>query len=361
MYCYFCGTSLPEQGRFCPECGQPVAVAKGPQNRAATVDHGEQSRSSGATQRSSPQADAPLPIPTPPAESGHTDHDARPDVTLGQIAAAERAIAVSRSGTLARVFGALGLAFALHVIAADRPLSVLFPVPVSVPRQLLTESVVGILCESTVTGEISQGSGTVMASDGMVLTNAHVIPQDGTWLHVGDEGCAVTFPEAGTGQIKDMYRAQPIVIPGASEEYDLAYLQITGPFLDATNKPQGQYPRTFPSLWDSDTYLAVCSGSVPAGLGDTVRIFGYPASGQLNLAITEGVVSSVMAGGRLLTSAKLDSGNSGGLAVNSRGCFVGVPSAVVEGNFENLGVIIPQEHLGQFSELVKAHLGKANP
>ncbi|MFA7676260.1 MAG: trypsin-like peptidase domain-containing protein, partial [Candidatus Shapirobacteria bacterium] len=84
-------------------------------------------------------------------------------------------------------------------------------------------------------------------------------------------------------------------------------------------------------------------------LGENVIIYGYPVtSGGYNLTITDGIISSLNDDGTILTSAKIDSGNSGGLAVNQNGCFVGVPSAVVNGDYQNLGVIIPQILIDEF-------------
>ena len=61
----------------------------------------------------------------------------------------------------------------------------------------------------------------------------------------------------------------------------------------------------------------------------------------------DGVVSSFAGNGLILTSAKIDHGNSGGLAVDRNGCFMGIPSAANKGEFESLGIIIspdlPQE------------------
>jgi S1-C subfamily serine protease len=72
----------------------------------------------------------------------------------------------------------------------------------------------------------------------------------------------------------------------------------------------------------------------------------------MDLTVTEGIVSSIDSDGSILTSAKVDAGNSGGLAVDQRGCMVGVPSAVQEGKFQNLGVVIPTARVLEFSNAV---------
>ena len=62
-----------------------------------------------------------------------------------------------------------------------------------------------------------------------------------------------------------------------------------------------------------------------------------------NLIVTEGIISGESEYG-YFTSAKLDSGVSGGLVVakeNGTPCLVGIPTAASIGEFENLGVIQP--------------------
>lgn len=52
----------------------------------------------------------------------------------------------------------------------------------------------------------------------------------------------------------------------------------------------------------------------------------------------------------ILTSANIDSGNSGGLAIGRGGCFMGIPYAVSEGESSNLGAIIPSGDVYEFLE-----------
>lgn len=84
-------------------------------------------------------------------------------------------------------------------------------------------------------------------------------------------------------------------------------------------------------------------------IGTNVKIFGYPESGSYNgvITVTEGIISSFEKEGDVyyyLTSAKIDYGNSGGLAfvdINEEiACVIGVPSAVTEGGAESLGRIL---------------------
>jgi hypothetical protein len=52
----------------------------------------------------------------------------------------------------------------------------------------------------------------------------------------------------------------------------------------------------------------------------------------------------------LVTSAKVDHGSSGGLAVDENGCMIGIPSMISSDGHESLGVIISNSIIGEFFE-----------
>ena len=198
-------------------------------------------------------------------------------------------------------------------------------------------SVVNVLCDNE-----SGGSGTMISSEGYVVTNNHVI--------TGSEACLITIPNTSSGAPEEIYIAEPIIIPSLSEQYDIAMLKIDMVYEDSDGKVWGEYPKSFVAYERPE----VCNGYEPK-LEDRVRIFGYPvASGGLNLTITDGIISSFSEYGEILTSAKIDSGNSGGLAVNKDGCMLGIPSAVLTGEYTNLGVIIPNGTILEFLDKIPA-------
>lgn len=192
-------------------------------------------------------------------------------------------------------------------------------------------SVVNIFCDNK-----EGGSGTILADTGLILTNNHVI--------TGSVNCLVTLPDPNTGEPISIYQAKPLIYPGLSKQYDLAALSIYSAYTDSEGKSWGTYPTTF-QIYDNP---AGCS-TTTFKLGDPIKIYGYPVtSGGYNLTVTEGVISSFANDGTVLTSAKIDSGNSGGLAVDQSGCMIGIPSAVQQGNYQNLGVIIPNNLILEF-------------
>lgn len=218
----------------------------------------------------------------------------------------------------------------------------------------IAQSVVNIACEDINTGEISGGSGTILTDDGIVITNSHIIPQDENYINVSENGCIVILPDPESGQPLHFYWANPIVLPGISDYYDIAYLEIYDVVVDeVTNEKLGYLPRKFPDFDDSlrcsEEYLK---------LGEEIRIFGYPEiSGGYSLTITDGVVSSFSSDNDFIyTSAKISNGNSGGLAIDENGCMIGIPSMVSVDENESLGVIISMNLINKFSSEVEEYL-----
>jgi hypothetical protein len=203
-----------------------------------------------------------------------------------------------------------------------------------------TQSVVDIWCDNG-----QGGSGTIFTTNGTVLTNNHVI--------TGATSCKVTIPNLATGAIEEIYEATPDITPKLSEKYDVATVQINSAYTDSDGKTWGVYPTTFSPF----VLPSTCNTNTPSQLGDSVKVYGYPVtSGGYNLTITTGIISSFADDGNILTSAQIDSGNSGGLAVDQNGCWLGIPSAVVSGNYQNLGVIIPGNIVSFFLNNVPAKL-----
>lgn len=226
----------------------------------------------------------------------------------------------------------------------------------SLNQNQIASSVVNIFCPSSVSEEESTGgSGIIITESGVILTNSHIIPQDKNNIHVDDVGCLVVLPDPITGQVKDIYLANPIVIPNLSDKYDLAFMSIYSAYYDDEKEENmGVYPRKFPTF----DYTTKCTTN-NVKLGENIRIYGYPAiSGGYSLTITDGIVSSFLGDGLIVTSAKISHGNSGGLAVNSNGCMVGIPSMVSSDENESLGVIISKKLVDEFSNEVLDYLDK---
>ncbi|MCA9352285.1 trypsin-like peptidase domain-containing protein [Patescibacteria group bacterium] len=207
----------------------------------------------------------------------------------------------------------------------------------------LSGSVVKVICEDT--HNIVIGSGVNFTEDGLVLTNRHVV--DG---FTGDN-CIVGFPDPASGLIVEVYWARPIIDDNYDSEYDLALMSIEEPVFDKDNYVFGYYDRfrnsSFPTFNPPDN----CADT-STNLGDEIFIWGYPPLSGGALTVTNGVISSFYSSnGYLVTSAKILSGNSGGLAVDRYGCYIGVPTAVyTEKDSEYIGEIIDAEFIVDFIE-----------
>ncbi len=156
------------------------------------------------------------------------------------------------------------------------------------------------------------GSGVIVSADGYILTNNHVVQE-------ADEIRVITADK------KD-YVAKLI---GRDEKTDVAVVKI-----DAKNLP-------FARMGDSDKIK----------VGQIVMAIGNPFSQQLQLTVTEGIIS---AKGRsnigissyedfIQTTAAINPGNSGGALVNLKGELIGINTAIISrsGGFNGIGFAIP--------------------
>lgn len=90
-------------------------------------------------------------------------------------------------------------------------------------------------------------------------------------------------------------------------------------------------------------------------VGEPIVVLGYPDYGSgagsyrsvfsnLSITATEGIISG-QDGIYLTTSANLDPGNSGGAAIDEKNdCYIGIPTATVNGSAASLGRILPASY-----------------
>lgn len=89
----------------------------------------------------------------------------------------------------------------------------------------------------------------------------------------------------------------------------------------------------------ASTNIAICKEVAP--IGEQVLILGYPTVGsQSGLTVTEGIISGYD-DEYYITSAKVEHGNSGGVAISVKNnCYLGIPSFVQAGELESLARIL---------------------
>ena len=158
------------------------------------------------------------------------------------------------------------------------------------------------------------GSGSIVRSDGLVLTNAHVIldkatgsPHDHIWVALKPDRVTGNFDE-------DLQNRFPAEVRAFNRDLDLALLKVTKP-LPAVTVLQ---------LGDSDHVK----------IGAEVVAIGHPEQGGL-WTLTTGVISAFRANygdvrGKHMfqTEASMNRGNSGGPLINGEGRQIGVNSAI---------------------------------
>ena len=181
-------------------------------------------------------------------------------------------------------------------------------------------AVVGI--KSTIEGQLSlfgtrsisegQGSGIILSSDGYIVTNNHVV-----------EGAVKVVVQLNTGS---EYDAQVI---GTDEQTDLAVIKIS------------------PS---EELTVAELGDSSRVEVGETAIAIGNPMGLEFFGSVTQGIVSAVnrtitiddRTMNLIQTDAAINSGNSGGALVNSRGEVIGINTVKVSTTgVEGMGFAIP--------------------
>lgn len=179
-------------------------------------------------------------------------------------------------------------------------------------------AVVMVLALDLVNGElvpVAGGSGTILSSDGSVLTNYHVLyDEEHDRLHdlfvIGRIRGGQRTPESDCAGHPDRSKLMP--------ERDLALIRCD---LDMSGRPWT------PMAWPSAKPDLV--GSVV--LGERIWVIGFPDSLDGRLSVATGEVSgSTNEGGEVAfirTTASITKGSSGGAAVDENGMLIGVPSA----------------------------------
>lgn len=171
----------------------------------------------------------------------------------------------------------------------------------------------------------ASGSGTILdAADGIILTNFHVMGDPDTKRFYNQEAVAVigVNPTNLRGAPILKYWAK-VVKNGADPKLDLAVLKIVSLFDDQKSALPKNLGLTEAPRGDSDKVM----------IGDPIYTIGFPGLGGDTVTYTAGTVAGFLDEDNngveewIKTDAEIGHGNSGGLAVNDAGEFVGVPSA----------------------------------
>lgn len=215
-------------------------------------------------------------------------------------------------------------------------------------------SIVGIKVEFLVNSIFSrsqtvsaEGSGVIITEDGYILTNNHIVSStsssSSSYYEVGKANKIVVTLYGDDTE----YEAK---IVGTDELTDLAVIKIEKTDLTAAE------------LGDSDTVQ----------VGEFSMAVGNPLG--LNSSVTGGLISAVNrkvtdSDGKtytlIQTDAAINSGNSGGALVNSKGQVIGINTLKLQGNgIEGMGFAIPinstkeiYEQLIQYNKVKRPYIG----
>ena len=167
----------------------------------------------------------------------------------------------------------------------------------------------------------STGSGTILAESGLILTNYHVmgdVEEETLYNGNGFAGIAVN-PTNLKGRPIVKYAAYLVA---SNPDLDLALLRITGLLEDESLPLPDNLGLTVIPIGDS-TALQI---------GDEINAFGFPSIGGDTVTFTSGTIAGFEDqeddgySEWLKVDLNINHGNSGGLATNSMGEFVGVPT-----------------------------------
>ena len=187
---------------------------------------------------------------------------------------------------------------------------------------------VQIVCPDSY-GNWFSGSGTIIDSKGIILTNRHVVTDEkGGTINT----CFIGFiksindePDFGT---KDNPNLAQVKFTTDTQDMDSALLYLE-------NKSNIIYPSI--NIWNSD--------SNKLKFGEKIEVIGYPGIGGSTITYTSGDFSGF--GSKLdgtnnfiKTTAPLEHGNSGGASYNSTGEFIGIPTMVIAGSLNSLSYIL---------------------
>ncbi len=180
------------------------------------------------------------------------------------------------------------------------------------------------------------GSGTVLTSDGLILTNYHVVDVSDLIermkrqknVTVLEDKLVVLFTRQPDQPPVAMFIADVV---DALPDIDLALVRISSDLSGEAVDPDS-LDLPFIEPGDSDT----------VEIEDVLRIYGYPTIGGNTITFTRGNVSGfdseegIEGRAWIKTDATISGGNSGGTALNEAGQLVGVPTQAAVASAPNV-------------------------
>ncbi len=201
-------------------------------------------------------------------------------------------------------------------------------------------SIVEINCYSANDSVVVSGSGTSNLNNGVlhITTNYHVYNEASGG---GTPTCYAVYPEPPDFSYNAEYGDYQLVL--VSHEYDTDTYEDEAEFTIGALYPSATPLNPLPSINNLPLTGSGGVGCPDATVGDTVTVFGYPASGNLlgiSETVTQGTIAGILPGPIYKFDGAIDHGNSGGLAVlNKDSCVLGIPTLGDSGLTAGIGYI----------------------
>jgi putative serine protease PepD len=270
---------------------------------------------------------------TPPLSSARLERNRSRRARSGRVRAAVLAIAAM---AIAGAVAAVVAASADTTTSGSTGGSLAGGLPDAVLRH--TEAATVRLLLGSPSSFTGWGSGTLISSTGLILTNAHVAePQapgaavaegiPATQLNPDPPYLTVELTTGPSSPVIARYRARPVAVDGY---LDLAVVQI---YATTSGKPVNPDSLHLPYL--------TTGNDAALQLDQTVTVLGFPGVADSDsITVTSGVISTFIPDPlghvsdprfELETTARVAHGNSGGAAINNAGQLIGVPSLSITG------------------------------
>jgi S1-C subfamily serine protease len=181
-----------------------------------------------------------------------------------------------------------------------------------------TAGVVTILTTLGYQSAQAAGTGIILNSDGLILTNNHVV-EGSTSIQVTDELTGQTYTAT---------------VVGTDARHDVALLQLQG--------ASGLTPASLETTDPATAGDAVTAIGNAQGTGDLVAASGtVTATGQSVTTQSEASIAGETLEGMIQVDADIVSGDSGGPLVDAEGDVVGIDTAASSGSADITGFAIP--------------------
>lgn len=199
------------------------------------------------------------------------------------------------------------------------------------------ETQVKIICPDSSGKYFFSGSGTIIDSKGIILTNKHVVTDySGRIIRT----CVVGFINS-TNQEPNFYTENKL--NWAEVKYTTTANDVDAALLYLENLANKDY--SYIDIWSFN--------SENLKLGDKVEVIGFPSIGGATLTYSSGDFSGFGSKSNgtqnyLKATAAIEHGNSGGAAYNTSGNFLGIPTMVIKGELNSLSYILSINSIKQW-------------